>query len=525
MGSAFQRITGKLANINPARVGQRIDAWAGAVSRTWGASRADAQLRAAQSRYLAAGYETGAGKLQRSARNFTAMSEDAQFGYGDLPAICEWSRDTFRSSSIMSGFIRRGIDNIVGTGLKLIPKTKDPGFNLELAAAWKEYTRRKGGWELTHRWTIEEAERLCLVSTQRDGNLLWYKSNEGWQAFESIQIGTPIGYNDRDVIIQNGVQLDRNMRPDYYWVSDYAKHGYVDPTTAKGLRADLCLMMGMQEWVSSNRSLPIYHNCLARFADVDRYLEAELIKNMAQSCVVGEINSPFGNALDALNIKRPGDTSAAEADRLRGIKVAPGMIIPTKAQESFKLHTATGLTSAFGDYLRSNLRILGFPIGLPLEMALMDFTETNFAAAKMAVSQSVRTQLYWLHMILIGQFLEPVYFDFLNNLPAGVKTTAKIEDLYAYEIIAPEAPWIEPYREAMALNAGLEGGWDTISRISIEEMRRTVESVFNDRANEIKLAKEIAEKAGIPKEWKQIWRGLSADKAESVVTIPGDEAA
>lgn len=522
MGRLRQQIAGRLAGVQAATVGRAIDSWAGALSRSWGARRAENELRTAQARYMATAYNAGAGKLQRSSVNLTAISENGQMQYGDLFSLCEWSRNTFRTSSIMSGFIRRAIDNIVGTGLKLIPKTKDTGFNQELAAGWKEYTRRKGGWELTNRWTIEEAERLCVMSTMRDGNLLWYKSDGGWQAFESIQIGTPIGYNANDVVIQNGVQLDAMMRPDYYWVSDFAKWGYLDPKTARGLRADLCLLMGTQDWVSSNRSLPIYHNCLGRFEDVDRYLEAELIKNMAQSCVVGEINSPHSNALDALNISKPGDTSAAERERLRSIKVAPGMVIPTRVGESFKLHTAQGLSASFADYLRGNLRILGFPIGLPLEMALMDFTETNFAAAKMAVSQSVRTQLYWLHMILIGQFLEPVYFDFLQNLPKGLRSSANVEEFYAYEIIAPEAPWIEPYREAMALNEGLKGGWDTITRISIEEMRRTVDSVFQDRADEILLAKQIAQKAGITDEWEKIWRGLSAEKADAVTAIPGD---
>lgn len=514
-----------MANLH--QLARKIDTTIAALSPGWAEKRSKARLTAAQHDYLQAAYDSSRQNMQRSPRSTLVKSESGQLDQASLDSIREWSRDTYRNNSINSGFIRRAVDNIVGTGMQLVPATSDKALNVDLKQAFQAWSKRKGGWEQSGRWSLAEGQRLTCIAAMRDGDLLWYRSDDGWQCLEGGQIGTPMGYDVGKSVIHQGVEFDERQRPTYYWVSDYAKLGYLDGRTAKGLRADKCLFIGTQEWASQWRSLPIYHNALGMFEDVVRYLEAELFGAMGASCIMGEINSPHANALDALSVSGVGDAarSKSESDRIKGIKFAPGMVVQTRPNEKFTLHAAQRPSQAFSDYLRQNLRLLGSPTGLPLEIALMDFTQTNFAAAKMAITQSALTHTFWRKLVVLEQFLEPVYFDFVRSGAHGLRIPESVKNVLAYELIEQETAWLDELKQSQALNEGLDGNWDSITRIAREEMRTSVETVFNDHANEIVLAKEIAEKRGIPDQWREICYGIRAAKVDQAPEVPAQEPA
>lgn len=507
---------------NLTTLAKSLDRTIAALAPGWSEKRARARLTAAQHDYLKAAYEAARPNLQRSPRSSLVKSESGQLDQASLDGIREWSRDTYRNNSIMSGFIRRAVDNIVGTGMEIVPSTSDKGLNEDLRQAFRAWSKRGGGWEASGRWSLAEGQRLTCISAMRDGDLVWYRSDLGWQCFEGGQIGTPTGYDANQSTIVQGVEINADQRPSYYWVAQYAKLGYLDGRTAVGLRADRCLYVGTQEWASQWRALPIYHNALGMFEDVMRYLEAELFGAMGASCIMGEINSPFSNALDALSVSSVNDPARAksETNRIKGIKFAPGMVVQTRPNEKFTLHAAQRPSQAFSDYLRQNLRLLGSPIGLPLEIALMDFTQTNFAAAKMAITQSALTHTFWRKIIVLGQFLEPVYVDFIRSGAHGLRIPASVTDLTRYELIEQETAWLDELKQSQALNEGLDGNWDSITRIAREEMRTSVENVFNDHANEIVLAKKIAEEKGISDQWRDICYGLRAQKNQQSVSVP-----
>lgn len=513
--------------MNPKVLATQLDGYISAVSPAWANARANRRAAAAQARYIEAGYDAAANRTQRSAgRGNNITSEYGAMTDSDLSTIIEWSSDTWRNNSIMSGLGRRAADNIIGSGLLVRPMT-DGGAELndELGRAFQEYTARGGGWEVTGQFSFGQAQRMTFFTVVRAADLVMYRSDDGWQFFEGGQIGTPLGYDREKTKIIQGVQIDQRGAPDYYWVANYSKYGYLDAKTAKGLRADLCQHIVNREFFSGYRGVPIWGNALGRFEDLDRYLEAELLGAMAGTCIVGEINSNAKNAHDILNTDK-GKTDGGKSDEKHNRhQMAPGMIIRTYLGEKFNLHSPNRPGSSVPEFVRLNLRFVGFPVGMPLELGLMDFTQTNYAAAKMAVNQAALTQHFWRDEIVTDGMIGPVYRDWLTFQKA-VKVPASVKRVTHFEVIPPKSAWLDEYKQSLALNEGLDGGWDTVTRIAKEEMNRTVRDIYLENADEILLAKKVCEEKGLPEgDWEKVRAGMRRDKADKVASGKTEAAA
>jgi capsid protein len=268
-----------------------------------------------------------------------------------------------------------------------------------------------------------------------------------------------------------------------------------------GRRADLCKLVQNPQSLTLSRGLPIWHNAIDKFQDLDRYIEAELLGAMAAACVVGSIESPAGpNALGALNVQRAAPVGtpnpAAAGNTPRKVELAPGSMVGLYPGEKFNMHSTQRPNSVFPDYLRINIRMLGIPVGMPLEIALMDFGETVFAGAKMAMGQAMVSMYVWQDLVVAQQMLRTVYLDWLREV-SGLTIPATVKSAEAFEALPPPVPWIDPYREAGAINLGLMGNWDTVTHIVKEHMGRDLESVLRERAHEMKLAQEIGREEGV----------------------------
>jgi capsid protein len=508
--------------MNPKRLQERIDGVVLALSPSWARARAALRVETAQLKYLEAGYESAAGKTQRDGARRPGMVT-AEHSPADLSTMIEASCETWRNNSIMSSMARRSADNVVGSGLIVRPTT-DGGesLNQDLELSFRAHTSRGGGWEVTNRFSFGQAQRVALFSLLREADFLAYRADAGWQFFEGGQIGTPFGYNNQDVRIYGGCQVDGNGAPAYWWVSDYSKYGYLDAKKAKGLRADKCHHVVNQEFFSGYRGVPVWHNALGRFDDVDRYLEAELLGAMAGACIVGEMNSNSRNPLDALTVDKTKQGAGKSDENHNRHQMAPGMFIRTYVGEKFNMHSPTRPGAPVPEFVRLHLRFLGMPIGMPLELGLMDYTQTNFAAAKMAVLQAALTQLFWRDLILGEMFVQPIYLDWLKN-QKDVSVPKTVKRPTAFEIIPPKSAWLEPLKEAQALNEGLKEGWDTITRIAKEEMNRTVQDIFIENADEILLAKKIAVEKGIPDLWREVRHKMVSQKAAMTAAGYGED--
>ena len=108
----------------------------------------------------------------------------------------------------------------------------------------------------------------------------------------------------------------------------------------------------------------------------------------------------------------------------------------------------------------------------------------------MAIVQATLTFLYW-RMIIEVQYVTPIYLDYLRTQKA-IKLPSQTKNLNKHEIIAPKSDWLDPYKEALAINEGIDGGWETITHCLKEQMNRELVDVVREQAEELLTYERIA---------------------------------
>jgi capsid protein len=101
----------------------------------------------------------------------------------------------------------------------------------------------------------------------------------------------------------------------------------------------------------------------------------------------------------------------------------------------------------FSESLRMFLRLLGLPLGLPLEFVLLDWTQSNYSQSRAVMEQAYQIFQDWQDM-LEGFFFTPLLQWKLSHwLESGlVRTTNNV----TWEWIKPTFPWIDQVKEAEA---------------------------------------------------------------------------
>lgn len=478
----------------PLSMAERLDRVVKAVAPVAAARRARARAETARMEALAASYRTKRRSSQRGGGvGASHAASEERVLQDDLPDLIERSRDTWRNNALYSGICRRAVDNLVGTGPMLVPLTGHTGFNNDLQRAFGEYCEAGGGMA-TSGMSLADVCRVATLTAMREGNALAYRADAGWQFFEGVQIGTPHGYARDGRRVFAGVEVDDGDQPVRYWVADYSTHGYLRPEMAVGIRADRCVMLGVREWFRGFRAVPPLGPALDLFDDLDGYLEAELFGARMASSVVGEMQSTDEDWWRALH---QGEEDNVQ-DTLTQVDFSPGSVFRTMPGEKFQLHAVSRPNSSFDQFTRAMFRLCGVPIGMPLELGLMDFSQTNFSSAKMLMLQAMRTFDVW-QAAVPRPLARRVYREWLETWDGKVPRGVRQDDRMRFEMRFPAYPWIDALKEAQARLVGLKGGWLSLEDVA-REMNRDLEDVIQERVRQIEMAVKFCEKAGHP-EW------------------------
>jgi capsid protein len=470
-----------------------------------GMMREFVDLQAAKFRTVRMGYDA-ARQVIETGESWESVprSESARLR-DDLGEMMARSDAMWRNNGVYAGLLNRAVDNIVGSGIGVIPGTENREVNRALSEAFLEYARDPDAFGLMG-MDFFSAQRVTLLDCFRGGNSLWYRPDAGWQMFEPAQIGTPLGYNPDLRRVQQGVELDAVGRPARYWVGPWAAWGYVDLAQAVGLRADLCVLVGNREYASGHRSAPTLSTQLERFVHLDKYLESELVGARMASSIVATVHSADKNVLNAFqtNLKKSADAEKSNQTPplSKRVQMAPGSIIPLLQDEKFQLHQSNRPTSVFPDYVRLMFRICGMKIGMPLEVGLLDFSEANFSSAKLLMMQARLTWGQWQELVM-GPLVRRVYLDWLRWQRAVDLKSVKYANRFAVDF--PKPPWIDVLKEAMGRREGVNSGWLSNTGVA-REMGTVIEDVVNERAAEYRAALLSVSAAGFKEgteEYKQ----------------------
>lgn len=442
-------------------------------------------------RWTALGYK--AAEYSRSDGVNTAADGNEIANYRwDRYEIIKRSRQLYRDTAIYKGVIDRAVDFIIGrNGFALQARTSSKRLNQYLEFLWRQEFARYP--EVRGEFDFYELQRSICLQTILDGDvgLLKVKMPYGGrlQVIDSMRIG---GYNfTAGAGYDSGVVLDKYGRPEKFTVYDYSDYGYIEGGSGRNYSARDFLFIANLQFLSNVRGIPALVSSFPLVHMLDDILSAETS--------AWQVLSRF-----ALSIEREG---AAELSKVLSEDDPKGLENPsltTKVQEFEKaivFHTEPGGKIRGIDRnlpgvqlepaTRLFIRLMALPLGMPFELAMLDWSKTNYSSARASLEVAYQNFSRWQNL-LKRRFFERVYrWKVRDWLARGLIEDRN--DLLNHDWIAPEFPWIDQLKETQAWGERIDRGlatWGMAARAAGVDP----EELMAERGAEINRAIVVANK-------------------------------
>src|SRR5262245_32775920 len=345
------------------------------------------ELTKSKGLYSAFGYYS-ARVADREGRAPTAGSADAH-ALLDRERLIHQSRDFRRNNGIYDGMIDRAATYIVGNGFSLQAKTGDPEWNRKAEAYFKAFWRRP---EIRGVLSGRGVEQMVCEELLSCGDVGVLKTDQGkLQIFEAEQIVGP-GLKD------DGIKKDSFGKPLKYTVAPWGKSGGPQLSKARGYAPDAFLFIAKLRRPSASRGVPPAQASFPMLHRINDACDSEAIAMQMLARIALSITRPGAAAL-AFQTSSEDDTKSADslagdfASRIHEIDQA--IIFHGEPGDEIKGVERNIPGKDFPQSVTMFLRLLGVPLGLPLELILLDWTKSNYSQSRAVLLQAFTTFMKW----------------------------------------------------------------------------------------------------------------------------------
>ncbi len=439
----------------------------------------------------------------------------------ELNTLVSRSRDLTRNHGIASGAIQTLVDNVVGTGLRLVacPDYKVLGKNKEWADEWSRQVESlwRGFSEsmdcdaarsLNFSGLTVQVFRSGLINGESIAIPLWLPERGGAfntviQLVESDRLSNPGGRPD-DKHLRGGIEIDDYGAPIAYWIrKSHPGDVYVPfscspdewqriPARTPFGRRQI-LHLHDKERTGQSRGKPILTAIMPMFKMLDHYERSELQAAVVNAMIAAFIETP----LDAESFGSMFGGSLEDYISARNewkIKLEGGSIIPVFPGDKVSPFTPSRPNSGYGAFVENILRHIGTGLNLPFELLMKDFSKTNYSSARAALLEAWRFFMgrrQWLGTY----WAKPVYELWLEEAINSKKIEAP--DFYQNrnawtrcKWIGPGRGWVDPVKEAQASQIRMEAGLSTLED-ECAQQGLDWEEVLEQRAREKSRMQEL----------------------------------
>ena len=458
----------------------------------------------------------------KSVRTLGRDGVSAQAGTGELHAerdlrrLINASRMFYRDNSIYQGLIGSAVRNVIGRGWTLRATTDDSDWNTKAEALWRRFWKRPGVRNTLSGRRIERMVCREQLICGHTGVALTDVRGGALQLFEAEQFRHP----SRRRSDRSPIEVDGYGSPSRYWLAPWTGTR-VDPTKARAYTPETFLFVSDPERPSGMRSVPpaqASFPMLHRINDVcdSEAVAYQMLSRIALS-ITRETGGPLpgeGNAEDPTKTATDGDL----ATQLTELDYA--LIFHGKKGEKVEGVDRNVPGKNFSETLRMFLRLMGLPLGLPLEVILLDWTKSNYSQSRAVLEQAFLAFME-IQDLLEDLFYTPVYEWWLQwALSRGELKPRADQALHAWR--RPTFPWLDKLKEAQAYGEKVDRGFcsftsvvtslnDDPDRVRNEIKRETIEA--------IKAAQEIKEETGVEVPWEP----FAGKKAPLPVSQPAEK--
>ena len=485
-------------------------------------------------------------RFRRTRKGVSASGSGADYHYrteSDFLKIMEVARDMDRNDTVVGHIINRAVDCTIHGGLSLDPQTGNERLNAEIYDRWQEWSNDPEQFDIQGELTFGQAEELVYRSVLVDGDVFGLPLETGrMQIVEAHRARTPYGVK-KNVI--HGVELsETRRRVAYHFTQDD-----IDPTGAVLKNTPMKTIPAYDE-AGSKQVFHVYNpkrvtqtrgvsalapifDCLGMFEDIQF---AKLVQQQIVSCfaVFRMREAGFGGPPAApLGAVANENRSDGSVSKIEGI--SPGLMIDGAPGEKLQGFSPNVPNAEFFQHVRLILTLCSINLGLPLCLAMLDGSETNFSGWRGALDQA---KIGWKgnQRLLKTRWHTPIYLWKLRQWMAeDDKFRARMErgnvKPFGHVWNAPTWPYIEPNKDAQADITRLKGGLISPRRLHAErgvDVDQIVTESIEDNAFAIIAAKTKAAEInkqfddGNPVHWRELF-ALNLPEGFTVSASPPPE--
>ena len=360
-------------------------------------------------------------------------------------------------SPLASGILDRSVENVIGTGITIRPKTENEEFNKEIGDLWAQWT--SGKWaDVRRTYGFAEMQELAYRAKKRDGDcgfVLIDRTAEGFrwpelQFIEGDQIEAPPRRPDATAKVYEGIELNAQNAPVAYWVRGVNRHERVDAR-------DFVFMHNTRRYnVARGRSE--FHGTYRLFDQLEGHIEAVVVaaRIAASQAMIAKRKQPaaaLGRLAAQGTVNRAVDNMPVPAKAIEA-----GMINYIDTDEDLIGFNPTQPHQDFRGFIVTVARFLGLKFGLTVERVLLDFSQANYSVSRSTALQEQKAAEPE-QVKFDTSFFARVYPWFVAKMvKLGRVKTAPPPDAWAYEWIPQGRPLVEPSKEAPGLQKLVEMG-------------------------------------------------------------------
>lgn len=448
---------------------------------------------------------SGASFTRKQLSNWTPLRLPADADLlPDLATLQSRARDLSRNNGVAAGSLQTLQDNVAGTGLRLAasPDFRALGQTAEWAEewsakveslwkAWAESTAPDAARELNFaamtqlvfRSGVENGEALALplwlprpdtpfkttiqlvesdrLSTPYDRN--WIGSNIVGGIEKDPLTGQPLAYYIRNQPIYNESLWVVNWMLGFSWER-------VEAQTSFGRKR--VLHMHQKDRIGQSRGRPVLTPIIEQFRMLDSYQRTELQSAIVNALVAGVIETPVDT--NTLVDMMGGDANAYLAMKNEyPVRLEGGTVMPLYPGDKFQPFIPARPAGQFPAFVEAISRQIGAAMGLPYELALKDFSKTNYSSARAALLEAWRFfngRRKWL----ADTWARPVYELWLEE--AVDMGLVEAPDFYENKQLYTRSKWIgsgrgyiDPTKEAEAAQLRMEISISTLEQECAEQ--------------------------------------------------------
>lgn len=415
----------------------------------------------------------------------------------ELESLTSRARDLDRNNGLAKNIRVVKGDNIIGTGLQISPMPNwrvlgmDPdwaaSWSKKVKAHWNDYARSRfidaDGEDNFHQLTrlafnsefLSGAGVVIPMWKKRPGSL--YQT-----CFKIIEADRLCNKDDGTDTIKcaGGVERAQDGEIVAYWVRNTHPGSSDQTVQTKWERIPAYFPSGRKRFIhvyeksrpGQSRGIVAASNVMAAFGLLGKYTLTELQSQAVNAKITQVLETPLSDEQAASLFGGKPDDYATHRDNWQG-RLDAGSILKLPVGTSLKSHDPKRPAPAFVAFIEHHLREIGAGFGLPFELAMRNFSKTNYSSARAALLEAWR-HFYVERQRIIYQLCNPMFDCWLEEaVDKGVIDAPNFRQFrtaYSYaEWYAPSHLPVDQLKTANAQKIRLESGTITRQRIAIEE--------------------------------------------------------